>query len=225
MSSTFLHFNVLKTLYFNFKFLPFRDAIRFPVFLFGKIDLCGKHGKIIIKGPVKKGIIRIGSNRSELYGKRCGLVTRIRIDGTVTIENKGGRVEINNGVKVIVKKGGHLHLGGACRINSESMLVCRKGISIGDTVRISWQCQIFDTNFHHIRVDGVVTEMDKKVEIGSRVWIGNRVTINAGSVIPDGSVIASNSLVNKDFSQYGPKCLYGGIPAKMIRPSVERIFE
>lgn len=38
-----LHINIPKTLYFNFKVFELRQAIRFPVFLYGKVQLEGLH--------------------------------------------------------------------------------------------------------------------------------------------------------------------------------------
>ena len=45
-----------------------------------------------------------------------------------------------------------------------------------------------------------------------------------GTCLPAYSVVASNSLVNKDFSGSGERCLIGGVPAKCLKQNVERLM-
>ena len=45
-----------------------------------------------------------------------------------------------------------------------------------------------------------------------------------GVCLPAHSVVASNSLVNKDFSGSGERCLFGGVPAKCLKQNVERLI-
>ncbi len=85
---------------------------------------------------------------------------------------------------------------------------------------ISWECQIFDTNFHYM-VDsrGNIMKKDGEVCVDDNVWIANRVSIAKGSFIPRDSIIASNSLVNKDFSK-SESGIFAGIPAKLMKPAI-----
>ena len=48
-SKTKLH--VLKTIYINFKMLPFRDAMRLPVYIYGKCQIICANGTIILPPP------------------------------------------------------------------------------------------------------------------------------------------------------------------------------
>ena len=52
------------------------------------------------------------------------------------------------------------------------------------------------------------------IEIGNDVWIGLNVIILTGVKIGDGAVIAAGSVVAKSIPPY---CIYGGVPAKMIK--------
>ena len=45
-----------------------------------------------------------------------------------------------------------------------------------------------------------------------------------GACLPAYSVVVSNSLVNKDFSRSGERCLFGCIPAKCLKQNVERLI-
>ncbi|WML36807.1 acyltransferase [Clostridium sp. OS1-26] len=52
------------------------------------------------------------------------------------------------------------------------------------------------------------------IHIEDGCWIGARVTILGNVTIGKGTIIAANSLVNKDCE---PNCIYGGVPAKLIK--------
>jgi Acetyltransferase (isoleucine patch superfamily) len=104
--------------------------------------------------------------------------------------------------------------------------MCFDSITIGDRVAITWDCQIMDTSFHYIEDVEFhsINPLTKKIVIGSYVWVGNRTTISKGSIIPDQSIVASNSLVNKDFSREGQFCMFAGMPAKVVKRNVKRIW-
>ena len=65
-----LHINVPKTLYFNFKVFDFRQAVRLPVFLYGKVDLDALHrGCVELSSKVRTGGVKFGGGwYTELYG-------------------------------------------------------------------------------------------------------------------------------------------------------------
>jgi acetyltransferase-like isoleucine patch superfamily enzyme len=52
------------------------------------------------------------------------------------------------------------------------------------------------------------------INIGNDVWIGEDVIIMSGVTVGDGAVIGAKALVTKDVPPY---CIYGGVPAKIIR--------
>lgn len=51
----------LHILYFNFKYLPFRQALKIPILLY-KPHFMGLSGKINIEGPISFGMISLGFN-------------------------------------------------------------------------------------------------------------------------------------------------------------------
>ena len=83
-----------------------------------------------------------------------------------------------------------------------------------------------DTDRHEIRnLDtGVLSPSRKPIVIGDNVWIGNNVCINKGTVIPDNIIVSSNSLCNKNYSEVSPFSIIGGIPAKVLSSSKQRIW-
>jgi acetyltransferase-like isoleucine patch superfamily enzyme len=56
----------------------------------------------------------------------------------------------------------------------------------------------------------------RRVLIGAGAWIGGNCSITAGSVLPPRSVLAAGSALTKAFEQ--PDSLYGGVPARFIKP-------
>ena len=50
----------IKTLYFNFKYLPFKEAVKLPVFLSRHVCLKKIKGKVIINSKIRTGMIKIG---------------------------------------------------------------------------------------------------------------------------------------------------------------------
>lgn len=135
-----------------------------------------------------------------------------------------GSANISNGAIVVVNKGARLSVGHDFHVGPRTKIMCSHGITIGKRARISWESQIFDTDFHFIVRDNAVSNNKKKISIGDFCWIGNRVSIMKGSILPNYSVIASNSVVNKDYSQYGEENLFAGLPAMKKISGVKLLY-
>jgi acetyltransferase-like isoleucine patch superfamily enzyme len=212
--------NLLKTILFNFKLLPFRQAIYLPIFLYGRVSLNKTSGSVSV-ALLHPGIVKIGLTNSQNFGRDTSQKTKLNVSGSLTF---GRGVLISNGTQIYVKKGATLTLGDDVHIGPLSKICCENSIRIGDTVRISWEAQIFDTDFHYmIDNNNMVRRRGAPVVIGNHVWIGNRATINKRSHISDWQIVASNSLVNKDFSQHEQGILVGS-PATWIPSTKRRIF-
>lgn len=54
----------------------------------------------------------------------------------------------------------------------------------------------------------------KDVRIGDGCWIGANVTICPGVSVGDGTVVAAGAVLVGNLE---PNCLYGGVPAKIIK--------
>ena len=219
-----LQTRLLKTIWFNFKMLPFTQAIKLPIWLYGKISFRSLNGNIVINGPITSGMVKIGKNDHYVATSIPYCIWTIR--GTIIFN---GPINFFMGSYVLVSDGATLSLGKyPTFIGSNIKIFCFSNISIGDCVRLAWDCQIIDTSFHYIErmnVDDPVLPLIKPIRIGNRVWIGNRTTISRGAVIPDDAIIASNSLVNKDFSQIPPYSMLAGSPAVLRGSGLKCIFD
>lgn len=58
--SKLLRVNWIKTLSFNFKYLPFSDAVKLPFMFWGNVRTVCTKGGIRFNCPVRTGMVRIG---------------------------------------------------------------------------------------------------------------------------------------------------------------------
>ena len=58
-----------KTIYLNFKYLPFRQAIRIPIKVSKKVYLWQTGGQIIFDCPIKSEMIQIGYGSVGIFDK------------------------------------------------------------------------------------------------------------------------------------------------------------
>ena len=215
--------NLLKTIYFNFKMLPLKQAVHLPILFYGRTKFRSLQGCVSINAEGHFGMIRIGINNQ--YVDTSVPETIWTVNGTIKFS---GPMKMARGSYIHVAKNANLSIGtGGSFYGSNLKVMCFDSITIGNCVRLTWDCQIYDTSFHYIEVmDGEkgISSLTSPVVIGNRVWVGNRSTISKGTRIPDDTIIASNSLANKDYTDYGSYILLAGVPAKFKKRGIRRIW-
>ncbi|NLW19653.1 MAG: acyltransferase [Candidatus Cloacimonetes bacterium] len=102
---------------------------------------------------------------------------------------------------------------------SNSTLVCKESITIGDKVLIGGGCKIWDTNFHSLDFESRTSSKDTNVKsapivIEDGAFVGGSSLIMKGVTIGRHSIVAAGSVVTKDIP---PNEIWGGNPAKFIR--------
>jgi len=211
--SVFRLFNI-KTIYFNFRYLPFRQAIKLPFYISRRTHLFKTNGKVYIHGPVKAGMIRIGYGMVGIFDKRTRAIWEV--NGSVHFY---GSALFKFGSKISVGHEGELHIGDQFRFTTNSTIVCFKEIRFGKSVRISWDTIIMDTDFHTIEtLDGERINNNKKIEIGDNVWIGMRSSVMKGAKLDDNVILGSNSVLNKYIP--GSNQIVAGNPAHVVKTDV-----
>lgn len=214
-----LKLNIIKTLYLNFKMLDFKTAIKLPIYVYGKTDFRDLSGKISIDGSVKRGMILIGLKR---YIINSVPVTTLIIRGEIIFK---GQISLGCGHYILVSKKAKLTIGtNGTLLGAYCKVLCFENILIGNRARIAWECQITDTNFHYFEVDSQ-QPLTQPVILNDNVWIGNRVSIMRGTVLPSYTTVTSNSLCNKDYTNYGENILIAGMPAKLLKTNIRRLFD
>ncbi len=220
----FLRTNIIKTLMVNFRLLPWKQAIRLPIFIYGRFTLRGHKGRIVLKQPTRAEMIIIGKKSS--YVTTTVQRTIWTVNGTLVF---GGPMKFAFGSYLLVTDNATLSFGtGGTYCGSNFKVFCFDKITIGDNVRMAWDVQIIDSSFHYtknLNKDGYVAPLTKPILLESNIWVGNRSTISKGAVIPNETIIASNSLVNKDFSENPPYSLIAGSPATLKVTGIQRIWD
>lgn len=215
--------NLYKTLYFNFKFLPFDQAKKFPIYIYHKLKCLDTSGKIIIEGDISPGMIKWNIDMDHFsYSKGSALFSN---DGTLIFK---GKVSFSYDTTITLQYGASIILGHNCIIGNSAKLRAYKLIVLEDNVGVASETQIFDTNFHYTRdiETGIVNPQNAPVYIKEGCWIGNRTSIMKGTVLPAYTIVASNSLLNKDYSSIIDSfSLLGGQPAKLLKKGIARVYD
>ena len=121
---------------------------------------------------------------------------------------------ISGGCLIAISREGTLITGHDVYLGPLTKVVCENQIVFGRRIRVSWECQFFDTDFHYLILNKTVRSKTKRIFIDDYCWIGNRVSVMKGSKLGKCTVVASNSLLNKDYSEYGDNAILAGSPAK-----------
>lgn len=213
-----------RTIFINFYFLPFQQAKKLPIYVYGKLRITKMMGEIEINYPENelfRGMIRI-NQIFEASGTADGDSELIIGKGKIIFS---GFTRIGRNSKILLWGGGTIEIGKNVFINHGANIACANYIKIGKDIRIGPQCQIFDTDFHYTYSPDkrIVKRNNGKVELGHHCWIGARSTIMKGVTLPPYTTVSSNSLVNKSVAEE-ERCLIGGMPAKLIRVGFGRIF-
>ncbi len=205
----------VRTLYFNFKYLPFNQAIKLPILLSSNLCLKKCSGQIYIDAPVKTGMIQIGFGDVGLFDKKKSR-SIWEVSGIVRFK---GECHIGHGSKISVGPKGKLIFGKNFLMTAESTIACFHHVEFGDNSLLSWDILIMDTDYHSIIDEsGKVVNPDKPVIIGSKVWIGCRCLILKGTVIPNNCVIGANTTVTGTLEI--ENALYAGNPCKLLKQNI-----
>lgn len=213
-------FNPFQTLFLNFYFLPFKQAIHLPIWIFGNIKIIKLNGKIVIDSArVTSGMIRI--NQTTESPCNSGSDTELVLsNGTLIFK---GNANIGCGCRILIYCDGKIILGNNFKMNNQNTLASCNHLEFDEMVVLGHQNQIYDTDFHFfISKQNYVKNNSKAVFIGNHTFIANRVTILKGVQLPSYTTISSNSLVNKTLD-IEPGTMIGGIPAKLLIAGYYRI--
>lgn len=208
------------SLYFNFRVLPFNQAIRLPFHVYVKPTIICNTGKIIIDSPqISKYMISLGRQRTPISNPRDFILTN---RGTIVFK---GKCRLGHHMMIQVREGGYLEFGDQSALNTGSRIVCQQKIIFQYKARTSWDCQFYDTDFHPVidMVRNKPIKMRSPIIIGERVWIGHNVIISKGVKLADGIIVSSGSVVKKSFST--PHSIISGNPAEMVDDGYKVDFE
>lgn len=206
---------LLSSIFFCLKYLPLKQAIRIPIFIYKPDYQCIK-GKVIIETPhLYMGMIRLGLRSTCLFpnnGIMWNVEGKIVFKGTCTIGNDS---YILCGDKGNIVFGENFIATGGFRICSF------KKMCFGNNVLIGWGSTFLDTDFHPLY--DIAKEEYKKgygdVIIGESNWFASYCTVLHSVITPNNCVFGARSLVSHKLD-FQPSSLYAGNPIKLIRQGV-----
>ncbi len=205
----------IKSIYFNFKYLPLKDAIKIPFLLSKNVYLRKVNGQIRLNCKISTGIVLIGYKNVGIFDEKNSR-TIWEVEGKVVFN---GKATIGHGSKIIVGKEGELLLGRKFSISAESSIIAFSKIIFGDNCLLSWDILLMDSDFHKIiDVDNKIINKPEPIKIGNNVWIGCQNLILKGTIIPDNCVIGAKSLISKKL--FVSDALYAGNPIKLIKENI-----
>lgn len=215
-----------KTLYINFRTLPFSQAIRLPIYIYGHVKFYCLSGKIVIFGPISRGMIKFGYQQGS-FSEPTRSAMILLDQGTELIFNGPCMFDFDYAVRLTGKSnvniGAHVVFGHDVKIYSE------ESITIGDYCRVAFGSCFIDTNYHYsIELsNGAVRKKSAPIEIGRYNWIGNTSTIMKGTRTPEGTIIASKGFLNKNYvklGEGGTNIVLAGSPANIVQKGYARIL-
>lgn len=217
--------NIWKTIYLNYKLLPIKQAVHFPIHLYGKWNFRMMNGTILIPtNQVKCGAYKFGFDTAGYF---TSLINTLSLHTDSTIE-LGEEVRIGQGVQICLYPKAVLKMGSFSSLGDNVKIVDYQSIIIGKRTAITWDCQISDFNSHFIldSATNKIFTICKPVQIGDYCWVCNKTVVMPGTKLPNRIIVASGSLLNRDYVklELPERSLIGGAPAKLIKSGLYRIY-
>ncbi|MBR5451678.1 MAG: acyltransferase [Clostridia bacterium] len=211
-------FSIPKTLWFNFKVLPIKKAIKLP---------CVVSYHIKIKGVNKKNFIFLQENPASFsvrigFGSSLG-ARRQSKKGLVSIENGGkivlcGKTGFSQGV-ILATNGAEIKFGENFRCNYSSTIdATNDNITFGENVVIGWNVTVRNGDGHKIIENGAQKPTSAPIKIGNHVWLCAESTVLKGVNLGDDSVLGYGALLTKANGE--KNTLFAGFPAKPIKTDI-----
>ncbi len=208
--------NIWKTMLFNYLAFGWKGLYKIPVFIYGDAKIY-EVGKINVHCKNAHGLVRIGreyfKSQGELRFFNSGTIDiygPVRIEGATVFENYGD----------VTFKGYNL-------ISDGSKVLIRSKFQMGCNSQLGFNGFIMDSDDHY-SIDAATRKVYrncKPIKIGDYNWFGNSTIIKKGVVTPDYLIVASaNALLTKDYSELPPYSVIGGMPVKVIKSGMRRIF-
>lgn len=204
----------LYSLYFNFRYLNLRQAIKMPIRITTNLQIEKlKRGQIIVKNNNYRSVsIGLGKSpgiqsfKSSIYVETGGSIIFL---GTATI-SQGSVLRCDKNATIEI--GDSFYCNCNCYLRSTTQIVFGKDCSLG------WKVTLNTSDGHEVWYNGDRIENESPIIIGDNVWLTPECSILKKTVIANCCIVTQKSVVNKKFLE--EHCLIGGIPAKIIKKNV-----
>lgn len=209
----FLLLSLPKTVYFNFKTLPFSQAIRIPILIGYNIKIVASKKNVIkFSNTIRPFMVRIGfGGTKQVTPKRYGIISVEK--GSLVFH---GQATLAAGSTIDCS--GHMEIGDHFSTNRNCFVSCSKEVIIGNNVMLGWDVSIFDAIGHTVYYHNVPKDSQSPIIIGDHVWLCSKSQILKGTCIGNGSIVAWGCIATRDYKE--ENILIAGIPGKKIQESI-----
>ena len=209
---------LFKSMYFNFHYLPFKQAIKLPILILSKSHIEKCKGEIKIIGDVRFGMIKLGHN-FHVNRPNTGFFY-CNYGGTIIFR---GTCQIGYAASITIGNKGVLDIGDDFLASYGMKLYSYHSIKIGTGVRCGWDCLLMDTSFHTVKMlDGTHNRGYAPIVLGSNVWLGTGCIVLPKSKLPNYCIVAAGSKIHKDYSLFPSYIMLVVEPLSIIKTGVYR---
>lgn len=205
----------IPTVFFNFRYLPLKQALRLPIWIY-KPHFVALRGSVVIEtSEIYPGMIRLGFLTATAYP-----------NSGISWNNEGrivfkGKCVIGNNAFIVTGKQGTIEFGENFRSTTSLKIISCIGIKLGKSVTLGWEVIIMDTNFHPL-YDVEKSKFKKaygKIVIGDNNWLASQCYIMHSVHTPEQCVFAARSVLTNG-GKYESYCVHGGHPARILSRNI-----
>lgn len=207
--------NLLRSIYFNFRYLPFKQAVNLPIWITTNFRVHGlKRGQLILCQSNRRSVVFGCWGSPGLQQMKGGLLFS---KGSCLILR--GHTVVSQGSVFRMDSGASIDLGRDFYCNKNCFFRASRDIVFGNDCLVGWNVQINTSDGHTILHDAKRRPSDLSITIGNHVWITSNTIITKGVSIADGCIIAQGAVVAKSINERN--ALVGGVIAKVISQNIE----
>lgn len=210
--------DIIDTIRFNFHYLPFKQAIKLPIYVHNaRFD--SMLGRVKIDADkIYRGMITLGVYGVPLF-PNTGFCWQNH-GGEVVFK---GKFTCGTGGGISVNKVAKLTFGNDIFNSYGLKIIASRNISIGEGTRFAWNVFIMDTNMHPLKnkLTGKKSSGGAPIQIGDYNWFGTNAIILPGVVTPERVICGLGSIVTRNIS-WESWCLYGGNPLHKLKDNIYR---
>ncbi len=213
--------SIFSSIYFNFKYLPFKQAVKLPILLY-KPHFLKLKGKVVIDAPkINTGMIRLGFHSVSVY-PNSGIT--LELNGEEIIFR--GKCSIGNDSYISTGAKSCIEFGDDFLSTAGLKIISYRGIKFGQKCRIGWSGLVMDTNFHPLYdiVKNKYKKASGKIEIGDFNWFGTQCKIMHSVTTPERCIFGMGTTITRN-SEMKSYCVMGGSPVKVLTENVMRDYD
>lgn len=196
--------NLPQSIFFNFYYLPFRQAVKLPIVLY-KPNFQKLGGKIILDvEKVRPMMVRWGHEVVSIY-PNSGI--NISILGEIVIK---GPNSIGNNSYLSIGPKGNLVFNGRFSATTTLKLVCFNSVVFGNHVTVGWDVLFMDTDFHKMtKLDGSKTQGIGSITIGDYNWFGCKCLVMKNTKTNPYTTISAGTTLTGNYLNFPEKSVIG----------------